>query len=200
MNRMEIVKAKEGGKEGEAAPAIIAAMIRQSSEAGQLMAETEIRGRVAEQHLFAANIENPTQELETILTKLVQENPVLHELADPEGSRYFYSSQFMTEAYARILLGKQGSPLRLIAEIVRQNSAFYPRPIALDIFTQPPFDLPAEEVLNDLQQMAGAGEYGDIALTKTSTSRIFLYSTLHLEPEHASMLAEWLDVGQSNNP
>jgi hypothetical protein len=27
-----------------------------------------------------------------------------------------------------------------------------------------------------------------------------LYSALHLEPEYASMLAEWLDVGQFNNP
>jgi hypothetical protein len=200
MTRKEIVKAKEDGKEGEAAPEIIAAMIRQSSEAGQLLAETEIRGRVAEQHIFAADLEDPIQEVETILTNLVRKSPGLHALADSEGSRYFYSSQFMMEAYAKILLGKQGSPLRLIAEIVRQNSAFYPRPIALDIFTQPPFDLPAEEVLNDLQRMAGAGEYGDIAQTQTSTSRIFLYSTLHLEPEHASMLAEWLDVGQSSNP
>jgi hypothetical protein len=29
---------------------------------------------------------------------------------------------------------------------------------------------------------------------------VFLYSTRHLDPDHASMLAEWLDVGQYRNP
>jgi len=106
----------------------------------------------------------------------------------------------MTETYAMILLQKQGDPLRLIAETVRENSAVYPRPVPLDIFTQPPFDLTRQEVLNDLERMAAEDEYRDIVPTTTSASRVFLYSTLHLEPEYASMLAEWLDVGQFNNP
>jgi len=29
---------------------------------------------------------------------------------------------------------------------------------------------------------------------------VFLYSTRHLETDHAAMLAEWLDVGQFENP
>jgi hypothetical protein len=37
-------------------------------------------------------------------------------------------------------------------------------------------------------------------MTMTSASSVFLYSTLYLEPAHASMLAEWLDVGQFDNP
>ena len=106
----------------------------------------------------------------------------------------------MTETYAMILLQKLGDPLRLIAETVRENSAVYPRPVPLDIFTQPPFDLTRQEVLNDLERMAAEDEYRDIVPTTTSASRVFLYSTLHLEPEYASMLAEWLDVGQFNNP
>jgi aldehyde:ferredoxin oxidoreductase len=40
----------------------------------------------------------------------------------------------------------------------------------------------------------------DIVQTTTSTCRIFLCSTLHPEREHASMLAEWLDMGQFENP
>jgi hypothetical protein len=48
--------------------------------------------------------------------------------------------------------------------------------------------------------MQGEKEYLDIASTTTSSSRVFLYSTLHLEPDHAEMLAEWLDVGQFENP
>jgi hypothetical protein len=106
----------------------------------------------------------------------------------------------MTGAYAGILLQKQGDPLRLIAEIVRQNSAAYPRPVPLDLFTQPPFGLALQDVLNDLERMSVRDEYRDIEPTTTSTSRVFLYSTLHLDSEHASMLAEWFDVGQSDNP
>ena len=106
----------------------------------------------------------------------------------------------MTGAYAAILLQKQGDPLRLIVETVRQNSADYPRPVPLDIFTQSPFDLTQQGVLNDLERMEAMEEFRDIARTTTSASSVFLYSTLYLEPEHASMLAEWLDVGQFDNP
>jgi hypothetical protein len=190
----------ETPKEAGDASLIIAAMIRQSSEGGRLIAEEEIIRRANEKSLFSPNPDGPAEEVGKILAKLLQENRDLHDLAGQDGKRSYYSSLSMTEAYAKILLGKQGDPLRLIAEIVRQNSAFYPRPVALDVFTQPPFDLSAEELLHDLERMAGNGEYGDIVATTTSTSRKFLYSTLYLESDHASMLAEWLDVGQQNNP
>jgi hypothetical protein len=104
-------------------------------------------------------------------------------------------------AKATVAMIRQDSEAgQLIAEIVRQSSEAYPRPVPLDIFTQPPFDLTHQEALNRLERMAADEEYRDIAVTTTSTSRLFLYSTLHLEPTHASMLAEWLDVGQLNNP
>ena len=187
-------------KEGEAAARAIAAMIRQSSEASQLIAESEILRRMADQHLLISQAADPAEEVGDILKKVVDGSEDLHELAAQDGSRRYYSSHFMTEAYAMILLQKLGDHLRLIAETVRENSAVYPRPVPLDIFTQPPFDLTRQEVLNDLERMAAEEEYRDIVPTTTSASRVFLYSTLHLEPEYASMLAEWLDVGQFNNP
>jgi hypothetical protein len=48
--------------------------------------------------------------------------------------------------------------------------------------------------------MDGQEEYEDIARTTTSIGTVYLYSTRHLEPDYASTLAEWLDVGQANNP
>jgi hypothetical protein len=48
--------------------------------------------------------------------------------------------------------------------------------------------------------MRAEERYLDIASTTTSSPRVFLYSTMHLEPDHAAMLAEWLDVGQFENP
>jgi hypothetical protein len=175
-------------------------MIRQSSEANQLIAESEILPRMADQHLLISQAADPAEEVGDILKKVVDGSEDLHELAAQDGSRRYYSSHFMTETYAMILLQKLGDPLRLITETVRENSAVYPRPVPLDIFTQPPFDLTRQEVLNDLERMAAEEEYRDIVPTTTSASRVFLYSTLHLEPEYASMLAEWLDVGQFNNP
>ena len=187
-------------KEGETAAQALAAMIRQSSKGGQLISESEIFRRVADPHLLPPPAAGQAGEVGTILKKLVEESEDVNELTAQDGARSYYSSNFMTEAYARILLQKQGDHLRLIAETVRDNSALYPRPVPLEIFTQPPFALSRQEVLNDLDRMAAGEEYRDIISTTTSTARVFLYSTLHLEPEHAAMLAEWLGVGQFENP
>ncbi len=186
-------------KETEPIGAIVA-MIRQDSKEGKLISASEILRRAADQKLFPTPAAGLAEKAGNILRKVVEENEDLHELAAEDGSRSYYSSQFMTEVYAGILLHKQGDPLRLIAEIVRQNSAAYPRPVPLDLFTQPPFGFTPQEVLNGLKRMSVRDEYRDIEPTTTSTSRVFLYSTLHLDPEYGSMLAEWFDVGQSNNP
>jgi hypothetical protein len=187
-------------KEGEGAARAIAAMIRQESEQGKLISESEIFSKMTDQHLLALPPADPVEEVRNILRKCVEESEDLYELSVEDGSRRYYSSHFMTETYAQILLQKQGDPLRLIAETVRKNSAVYPRPVPMDIFTQPPFDLARQEVLNNLERMAADEQYRDILPTTTSASSVFLYSTLHLEPDYASMLAEWLDVGRFNNP
>ena len=41
----------------------------------------------------------------------------------------------------------------------------------------------------------GNNQIAEIGITMALTCRVFLYSILHLEPDHASMLAEWFDVG-----
>jgi hypothetical protein len=187
-------------KEGEAKAREIAALIRQSSEAGQLISESDLLRRVADPHPLPSPAADPSGEAGSILKKVVDGSEDLHELAAQDDSRRYYSSQFMTPAYAMILLRKEGDHLRLIAETVRENSEIYPRPVPLEIFTRPPFGLAHDEVLRDLERMAAGEEYRDIARTTTSASRMFLYSTLHLEPDYASMLAEWFDVGQFNNP
>ena len=176
------------------------AMIRQSSEAGQLTSESEIVHRLIDQHLVTSQAAEPEKEAESILREAVERSEDLHELINQDGSRHYYSSLSMTQAYAGILHQKQNNHLQLIAETVRQNSALYPRPVSLDMFTQPPFDLTRQEVLNDIQRMDAEEEYRDIRQTRTSVSGVFLYSTLHLDSEYASMLAEWLDVGQFENP
>ena len=177
-------------------PEAVAALIRQESRAGRLVAEAEILHRMTEQ----SDRSLQPEEMRILIAKSITDNDDLAGLPAGDGSRLYYSSQFMTEAYAGLLLEKQGDPLQLVAQTVRRHSADYPRPVPLDLFTQPPFSFTNEDIRGLLERMAALGEYRDIARTTTSSSREFLYSTLHLEPEHASALAEWLDVGQSENP
>jgi hypothetical protein len=174
----------------------VVSMIRQESEAGRLISNSDILHRLADRGRDPLREEEFGGRMKDVLNA----NEDLHEISAGNDSRHFYSSLFMTASYATILLRKQGDPLRLIAETVRQNSVEYSRPVPLDLFTRPPFGLTRREVLDNLERMEAREEYRDIAQTTTSASSVFLYSALHLEPGHASMLAEWLDVGQFDNP
>ena len=156
------------------------------SEAGRLISGAGILHRLADQDRCPLQ----TEEFGGFLSKTADGNEDLHELAAGDGPRHYYSSLFMTGAYAAILLQKQGDPLRLIVETVRQNSADYNRPVPLDIFTQSPFDLTQQGVLNDLERLEAMEEFCDIARTTKSASSVFLYSTLYLEPGHACRMAQ----------
>jgi hypothetical protein len=179
---------------------IIAAVIRSHSEGGRLATEEELLKLAADRQGVPPTAADPSEEVGTILRRTVEAHKDLCVLLSEDGSRRHYSSQYMTEAYARLLLAKEGDQMKLMAEVIRENSALYPRPIPLEAFTSPPFDLTLEQITGYLDRMAGNDIYLDIASTATSTSRVFLYSTRHLEPDYAAMLAEWLDVGQSDNP
>jgi len=173
----------------------IAATIRKKSAAAELISENEIMGLLKDEHSLLMEGED----MAAILTQLIQENEDLHKLTGA-GSQFYYSSLHMTEAYATILLNKLDGPMRLISETVRQNTYTYQRPVPLDIFTKPPFNIAYDQVLDYLKTMAATDGYDDITTASTSASGIYLYSTSHLDTEYAKMLAEWLDVGQSDNP
>jgi hypothetical protein len=197
---MEKMEDGIAGNEKESPPQTIAVFIRKASEEGRLASEFEILCKAAGRNLFPLTSPDAAEEGRSLVKKALDENKDLYQLTAPDGSRDYYSSEFMTEAYARILSLKRGGPRQLIAEIVRQNSAFYPRPVPLDTFTHPPFNLTSADVQKELEEMRAEEGYRDIASTTTSSPRVFLFSRLHLEPDHAAMLAEWLDVGQFENP
>jgi hypothetical protein len=106
----------------------------------------------------------------------------------------------MTERYANILIQKGGDCLVLMAEMIRENSKIYPRPIPLDVFAKSPFGFAREEIFSHIRKMAEQEEYQDIQQTTTSIGTVFLFSTLYLDLDYATFLAEWIDVGQVNNP
>ena len=116
------------------------------------------------------------------------------------GPPYYYSSLYLTEAYARLLVHKRAGPLQLIAATVREFSGAYRRPLAVDMFMQPPFLFTEEGMRTSLDRMAQTAGFEDIAATSAATGATYLYSKRFLDEGHAAMLAEWLDVGQAANP
>ncbi len=178
----------------------IAEIIRRRSENGQIIQPDEILKELIRQGLLKSEGVDPKSHFEVILRQTVEKNEDLNEISGGDGIPYYYSAVSMSETYARILIQKGENPLLLVAQIIRDNSAIYPRPVPLNLFMASPFDLTQEEILECLRKMGQQAEYQDIAQTTTSIGTIFLYSNRHLDPDHASMLAEWLDVGQANNP
>jgi hypothetical protein len=184
----------------EAIRATIANIIRERSLAAQLIGVAEILTELRGRGLLETQDSDDMIDLKAALEGVLRENQDLRENSGQDGIPFYYSDQSLSETYAGILLWKSDGPLRLIAQVVRENSQRYPRPVPADSFLESPFELTREDVAECLKVMAEQEEYRDIAQTATSIGTSFLYSTRHLEPDHASALAEWLDVGQVNNP
>jgi hypothetical protein len=174
--------------------------IQARGEAGHLVTAEEIYTEFVRMGILNSEKGDEPTELEAFLKERVKHNEDLREIPDEKGIPHYYSGRSMAGTYARILIQRRGDPLLLMAEIIRENSRIYPRPVPLGIFEEPPFGLTPEEISLCLKKMAAQGEYQDIEQTITSIGTVFLYSKQYLDPNHASMLAEWLDVGQSNNP
>jgi len=175
-------------------------IIREKSKTGQIVSAEELfltlRGEKGSESEGAEDSVSP----EALLNKVMAENKDLREVRTKEGCAFYYSSMFMSETYARLLLCKQEGPIQLVADTVREDSDRYPRPTPLAVFKEPPFDLSKEEILSCLQEMSSRVEYQDISQVSTSIGHVFLYSTRHLDRDYALMLAEWIDVGQFENP
>jgi hypothetical protein len=178
----------------------IATFIRDRSKRRQLVQFDEIPEELDKQGFLMPEMSDQGTHLQPIIGEVLQENEDLREISGTAGILYYYSTLSLSEAYAGLLVGKQEGPLQLIAQTVRENSTVYPRPVPLDLFGQPPFDLTEQEILAALEEMGQQEQYNDIVRTMTSIGTIFLFSNRHLDPDHASTLAEWLDVGQANNP
>jgi hypothetical protein len=197
-------KKEDGGGEmcRDLGPAVnvAAQVIRQLSGAGRFASGRDVLEELEGLGLLPEAAEENAAALNDILTVAIAAHPDLVSMEGAAGERRFYSSQFMTKTYAELLLRKEGTPLQLIAETVRENSALYPRPLPLSAFEQPPFSLTREEILDSLHRMAAQDIYRDIARTRTSAGNEYLYSTAHLDADYAGSLAEWIDVGQYDSP
>ena len=183
----------------DAAGLEITDFIRRWSEAGQLVTAQEIYGEFLRMKILKEK-ENPFAEFANLLKDTVKQNEELREIVDGRGLIHYYSARTMAETYAKILIRKGEEPLFLMVEMVRENSKRYPRPIPLRMFEDSLFGLTPGEISLCLSRIEDQQEYQDIRRTTTSIGTVFLFSTLYLEPDYATFLAEWIDVGQVSNP
>jgi hypothetical protein len=185
----------------ETAVLVATALIRERSKEGHFVLTDEALSELLNRGLLESEKEEGrVAETSEIFGEAIKRNEDLKEKKGKDGLSRYYSSLAMSEAYATLLTRKEEDLRLMMAEITRENSAIYPRPVPLDIFMGSPFDLTQEEILECLKKMGQEAGYQDIAQTTTSIGTIFLYSNQHLDPGYAAMLAEWLDVGQANNP
>ena len=175
-------------------------VIRHRSGQGQLATEEDILEEVVALGFVEGGPAEVQAALAEILAAAKTASDDLREIQDQTGERRYYSAQFMTGMYARLLVRREGDPLQLIAEIVRENSSLYPRPFPVGGFERSPFGMSREAIQQCLDRMAGLEAYQDIARTTTSAGNSFLYSRTYLDPDYAASLAEWIDVGQYDNP
>jgi hypothetical protein len=184
----------------ETASLVAADLIGKRSETGELTASDEILAKLTEQGLLKTEGADQAAQVEAFFKHLVERNEDLQTISGQDRAAYYYSTRHMAESYAEILIKKREDPLLLMAKVIRENSARYPRPIPLHFFQQSPFNLTEGQVQTFLKKMEEQKEYQDIRKTITSIHTVFVFSARHLEADHAALLAEWLDVGQANNP
>jgi hypothetical protein len=112
-------------------------------------------------------------------------------LATPSGTRYLYSTSFISDTYSHILLlVETGDPYAMMADIARENSQLYPRPTPVAMFALPLFRLPADQVEQIARDTVQKREYGDVHLFTTSSGSLYLYSDRYMNEDWARSIAE----------
>lgn len=141
----------------------------------------------------------PTREqVLAVLPALLAGCPDVEAFNGLRGELLYHAPELLSRTYARILDSK-GSPVALMAGEIRANSREYPRPVPVELFEAPPFDLAPEDISQALQAMATLPDYRDITFTTTPSKAVFLFSTLFLDRSYATFLAQQTEQ-QAMNP
>ncbi|MGA2400390.1 MAG: hypothetical protein ABSG91_01635 [Syntrophobacteraceae bacterium] len=172
----------------------IADFIRTRSRAEELVSSSDLEA------LFGAAFSESPERPQCFIQDVMLIHQDIKVFPDNAGNRFYYSELFMTDAYVAVLALKSEGNLRMMVEIIRENSRTYSRPVKISLFQCSPFNLTEDQIALVLDNMKLEGSYSDIAQSTTSIGNIFAYSTDFLDHDHAVMLAEWFDVGQVENP
>lgn len=110
-------------------------------------------------------------------------------------SYYLYSSERMTDAYARwSFLASEDDRVLTFVECVRDESKKYPRPMEAASLSNEPFGLSREEIDELWQTVRESGAYPDLDTVTASNGDVYYFSTEYLTPAYAASLAEWNSV------
>jgi len=176
-----------------------AEVVREASQEGRLATREEVlEALVAGDYFHQAegpgDVDAPRrtlaeEEAAVALTGILASHPGLASLESLSGQTVYHAPDLLSRTFARIL-DRKGSPLLLMAGEIRANSRDYPRPVPVELFQAPPFDLTPEDIEHALRAMAAGPDYQDITFTTASTGMVYLFSTLHLERDYAAFLAQ----------
>ena len=110
---------------------------------------------------------------------------------------YLYDNELITDAYAHLcFLAAEDDDEFTFAELVREESRIYPRPMNIKGFQNEPYNKTADEIEALWTQMHASGGYPDLERTKASNGDVYFYSTKYLAGDYAESLAEWNSVGR----
>ncbi len=172
--------------------------VREASRQGRLATLEDLLGALEADGAFLSPVglapagqedEGPGEDMPALLAEVLAGTPEVACFQSLSGAVLYHAPDLLSHTYARIL-DRKGSPLLLMAGEIRANSRDYPRPVPVELFEAPPFDLTPEEIGQALQGMAADPKYHDITFTTTPGGAVFLFSTRHLERGYAAFLAQ----------
>lgn len=170
--------------------------VRQASGQGRLVTREDVLAALEADGAFLTPVGlapedhlPPPSDRDTLLAAVLETAPGIIAFQSLSGQTVYHHQDLLSRTYARILDSK-GSPLLLMAEEIRINSRDYPRPVPVELFEAPPFELTPEDIEQALRVMAADAAFQDITFTPTATGAVYLFSTLHLERGYAAFLAQ----------
>lgn len=108
---------------------------------------------------------------------------------------YFYSSDYMADAYARwCFLALQNDDVATLCACARDESRIYPRPLLARSLTNDPFAMSLERIEQAWTLAKGSGVGSDLERVEASNGDVYFYSTKFMTLAHAKALAEWRSV------
>ncbi|WP_020612933.1 hypothetical protein [Sediminispirochaeta bajacaliforniensis] len=173
--------------------------IQEETKAAHLFRKSKLPTLISEDVL--PDGETKEAVVERFLTFLEENKETDIKLKEGKKDSYLYSSQYMSDSYADILVNtEEKDSAKMIADQVRRDSKLYPRATAKRLFKQSPFNLSDTELTATLTLMKEEREYSDIQYYTASNGEEYLYSQQSLTFDHAKYLTEWNEVGQALNP
>ena len=179
----------------------VADVVRQASQEVKLITRGDILATLVANGILASvmdvrfqgedrDVQPPQREnVDIWLAAVLSSHPGIASFESLSGQTVYHAPDLLSRTYA-LILDRKGSPVDLMAGEIRANCRDYPRPVPVEQFESPPFELSPEEIQTALRAMAASSDYKDITFTAASTGAVYLFSTLHMERGYAAFLAE----------